>query len=187
MEVHRAICSTDHIGPYIDKKRGGCVFRVWAPNADYVQICGQWDNWIKCDLHPDKQPDFYSIYVAEAKSDDAYRFFIKFEGTAPGWYSDPRSVILRMCETFHCYNSVVYDDSVFVWTDDGFEMPEKSALVLYQLHIASFGSSDGEVYGNTGTFLTCIERLDHLATLGINCIALLPISKDACSHVCWYF
>lgn len=136
-------------------------------------------------MQPDKRDEFYSIHVPEAKNGDHYRFYIKFQDLAPGWYSDPRSIILHQCETFHCYNSVVYDDSLFVWTDEAFAIPEKSALVLYQLHIASFGSNDGEVYGNTGTFLSCIDRLDHLVKLGINCIALLPISKDACPHVCW--
>jgi 1,4-alpha-glucan branching enzyme len=174
------------VGPHVDKERGGCLFRVWSRNATTIQISGQWDNWQLRDLQPDDVAEFYSLHVAEAQPEHEYRFCVSVEGNPPAWTCDPRSLVLRWCDTFHCYNSVVYDNARFEWSDEHFIIPKKNSLVLYQLHISTFGHNGGEIYGTDGTFLSCVKRLDHLVALGINCIALLPISQDSCPHICWY-
>jgi 1,4-alpha-glucan branching enzyme/maltooligosyltrehalose trehalohydrolase len=41
-------------------------------------------------------------------------------------------------------------------------------IVLYELHIGAFTAA--------GTFKSCIEKLDHLAELGVSAIAIMPIA-----------
>ncbi len=65
---------------------------------------------------------------------------------------------------------MVFDSSTLDWGDDAFEMPGWDDLVLYELHIPTF-AADG---WRAGTFDRAIERLDHLAWLGINAVEIMP-------------
>jgi 1,4-alpha-glucan branching enzyme len=48
-------------------------------------------------------------------------------------------------------------------------------LVIYEMHVGTYGTSAS---GNPpATFLNCIDKLDHLKELGINCISLMPINE----------
>jgi len=75
-------------------------------------------------------------------------------------------------------NSVVVDHSAFAWGDDGsFSLPPWNELVIYEMHVGTFHRGDDK--GNPGTFADAIERLDHLVSLGINVIEVMPIGEFA--------
>jgi len=157
----------------------GVFFRIWVPNASTVILKGSW-NWDQEIImeRMESEPDHFSVFVENAKDGDEYGYkFILEHGDPIEWSQDPRAVHLKD------KNSVVYDHKKFVWQDEEFTPPPKNQYVLYQLHVGSFGASDS--YKNDGTFRSCAEKLDYLKDLGINCIALLPITKDA-HDVCWY-
>ena len=54
------------------------------------------------------------------------------------------------------------------WKDVQWSPPAFSELVIYELHVGAFTTA--------GTFLSAMERLPHLAALGINAIELMPIA-----------
>ena len=64
--------------------------------------------------------------------------------------------------------SMVINHAAYSWNDRGWTAPAFSELVVYELHVGAFTSS--------GTFRGAIERLPHLAALGINAIELMPIA-----------
>jgi maltooligosyltrehalose trehalohydrolase len=80
--------------------------------------------------------------------------------------------------------SRVYDHSAFPWSDGAWTGRQLPGSVLYELHVGTF---TGE-----GTFDAAIERLDHLADLGVDLVELLPVGSFNGAYnwgydgVCWY-
>lgn len=55
----------------------------------------------------------------------------------------------------------------FPWTDDAYKTPELDDLVVYELHVGEFNDNFGGV----------VDRLTYLASLGVNCIELMPVTS----------
>ncbi len=64
--------------------------------------------------------------------------------------------------------SELYDPSSFRWTDRFWTGRQLAGSVLYELHIGTFT--------DLGTFDAAIERLDHLADLGVDLVEVLPVN-----------
>ena len=56
----------------------------------------------------------------------------------------------------------------FIWTDRAWTGRQLAGSVLYELHIGTFTTG--------GTFGSAIERLDHLAALGVDLVEVLPVN-----------
>jgi malto-oligosyltrehalose trehalohydrolase len=63
--------------------------------------------------------------------------------------------------------SEVIDPAAHVWRDAGWAGRPWHEAVIYELHVGSFTPE--------GTFRAAIDRLDHLACLGITAIELMPV------------
>jgi maltooligosyltrehalose trehalohydrolase len=148
-------------------------FEVWAPEktvklrtggAEYDMERGA-DGWWRLDV-PEAGPG--SDYAYELSDHD---------GALP----DPRS--LWQPEGVHG-PSRVYDHSAFPWSDGAWTGRQLPGTVLYELHVGTFTPE--------GTFDAAIERLDHLAGLGIDMVELLPVNSFNGEYnwgydgVCWY-
>jgi 1,4-alpha-glucan branching enzyme len=55
----------------------------------------------------------------------------------------------------------------FAWTDDAYRTPELDDLVVYELQVEEFND----------TFDGVADRLTYLASLGVNCIELMPVTS----------
>ncbi|WP_255358478.1 MULTISPECIES: malto-oligosyltrehalose trehalohydrolase [unclassified Pseudonocardia] len=64
--------------------------------------------------------------------------------------------------------SRVYDHDSFWWTDDTWTGRTLAGSVLYECHIGTFTDE--------GTFDAAIGRLDHLVSLGIDLVEVLPVN-----------
>ncbi|MFP5020489.1 malto-oligosyltrehalose trehalohydrolase [Pseudonocardia phyllosphaerae] len=64
--------------------------------------------------------------------------------------------------------SRVYDQDTFWWTDDGWTGRALAGSVLYECHIGTFTEK--------GTFDAAIAKLDHLASLGVGLVEVLPVN-----------
>jgi maltooligosyltrehalose trehalohydrolase len=60
------------------------------------------------------------------------------------------------------------DHSLFEWHDANWQQRPLSSAIIYELHIGTFTPD--------GTFDAAIERLDHLADLGITHIEIMPVA-----------
>jgi maltooligosyltrehalose trehalohydrolase len=65
----------------------------------------------------------------------------------------------------------VVDHGAFAWTDARWRGVPLAGSVLYELHVGTFTAQ--------GTFDAAIERLDHLADLGVDAVELLPCNAFA--------
>jgi maltooligosyltrehalose trehalohydrolase len=73
----------------------------------------------------------------------------------------------------HALSRVVGHDG-FKWRDSGFRASPLSAAVIYELHIGTFTPE--------GTFESAIQKLDHLAQLGITHVELMPVAEFSGKH-----
>jgi maltooligosyltrehalose trehalohydrolase len=134
------------------------TFEVWAPLARSlaVQIGDSSDplqpvdhGWWKADLQ-------------NAGPGSEYSFVIDDGGPVP----DPRS-------QFQPYGlhgpSRLVDHSSFAWSDDNWQPKPLSSAIIYELHVGTFTPE--------GTFRSTIERLDHLVSLGITDVELMPVNE----------
>ena len=64
--------------------------------------------------------------------------------------------------------SRTYDHGRFGWSDDGWRGRQLAGAVVYEVHIGTFTAA--------GTFDAACERLEHLVSLGIDLVEVLPVS-----------
>src|SRR4051812_9655072 len=102
---------------------------------------------------------FRAADVLEAGADYGYRL----DGGPPR--PDPRS---HWQPSGPSGPSRVVDHGAFAWTDRRWTGVHLPSAVIYELHVGTF--SEG------GTFDGVVEHLDHLASLGVDAIEVMPIA-----------
>ncbi len=147
----------------------GASFCIWAPHAERVTVVGTFNDW-NGESHPlvRNANGTWEGVVPEAKPGDEYRLMIT-NGDRTWSRIDPRARQV----TNSVGNAVLYRDD-FDWGADAFQLPPWNELVIYELHIGTFGGEDG-----VNNFDKAIERLDYLRDLGINAIELMPLAEFA--------
>jgi maltooligosyltrehalose trehalohydrolase len=136
------------------------TFRVWATVPEKVEL------WLNGKIFPMKREEkgWWLVEIPEAKAGDDYGFILDDAGPGAGPYPDPRSP----CQPQGVHKpSRVTDDNAFKWTDNNFQSSPLSSAIIYELHIGTFTPA--------GTFLAAIEKLDHLVSLGVTHVELMPV------------
>ncbi|NMO19799.1 DUF3459 domain-containing protein [Pyxidicoccus fallax] len=151
---------------------GGTTFRVWAPNAQRVQVVGEFSHWHAVELAREPSGNF-SRDVPGARGGQQYQFIIQGRYGDWRWRNDPRAADV----THSTGNSVILDHRDFVWRyDHHFHMPAFNEVVLYELHVGTFHDSPG---WGPGHWLSAIDKLDYLRDLGVNMVELMPSAEFA--------
>ena len=146
-------------------RRTGVSFRVWAPFANQVFVTGSFNNWSMTQLASELD-GYWWVFVDGAAAGQEYKYVIK-NGSYTLYKNDPRALHF----TTVAGNSVIASTQ-FDWGDDTFVSAPVEQQVIYELHIGTFNRPDPSM---TGTFETAISKLDHLASLGITTIELMPV------------
>jgi 1,4-alpha-glucan branching enzyme len=156
----------------------GYEVALWAPNAKAVAMRGEFDDWSEKGVALTLENDgIWTGQIPMLKNHQKYQFSITTQSGEVLKRNDPRARLL----TNSVGASVVYDDD-YQWSETPFQMPEKSALVIYELHIGTFNCKaigDNGEPSEPGTFKSTIEKLDYLVKLGINCIEVMPVNEFA--------
>ncbi|HEY7212617.1 MAG TPA: malto-oligosyltrehalose trehalohydrolase [Bryobacteraceae bacterium] len=133
-------------------------FRVWAPAARRVAVrLNSKDYPLERDSH-----DWWSGDIEEAGHGTEY--WLSIDQCKP--LPDPRSAFQP--HGIHGPSQLI-DHSRFEWHDARWQAPPLSSSILYELHVGTFTPG--------GTFLSAIDRLDHLVDLGITHIELMPVNE----------
>ena len=133
------------------------VYRVWAPAADRVEIqVGGTPHR----MAPD-DGDWWVADLPEAGTGADYSF--RLDGG--DWLPDPRSPWQPAGVSGP---SRGYDHGAFTWSDGGWRGIPLAGSVIYELHVGTFTPG--------GTFDAAIERLDHLTSLGVDAVELMPVA-----------
>ncbi len=138
-------------------------FRVWAPLPKKVEI----QNGKLRSPMARGENGWWTADVPSASTGDDYGFVL--DGAGP--FPDPRSPFQP--NGVHGLSRLI-DQEGYDWTDKDFKAPPLSSALFYELHVGTFTQS--------GTFLSAIEKLDHLVLLGVTHVELMPVVEFSGSH-----
>jgi maltooligosyltrehalose trehalohydrolase len=140
--------------------RAGCQFRVWAPNAQRVEVRV---------LDPEERllpmnRDAVGYWLAEAGDvAPGTRYFYRLDAGQDR--PDPAS--RHQPEGVHGPSKVV--GAGFGWTDDAWRGIPLQKYIIYELQIGTFTAE--------GTFDGAIARLPDLVDLGVTAIEIMPVAQ----------
>jgi len=158
------------LGPVIYSN--GVMFRVWAPNAQAVNVAGTFNNW-NSTSHPlcAESNGYWSADINGITNKTQYKFAIVQGGTTH-WRRDPRARAV----VNSVGNSIIDDANAYPWGDAASTLPLWNEMIIYQLHVGTFNdpSPSNNVPAN---FQDAAARLDHIADLGANMVKLLPVNE----------
>ncbi len=152
----------------------GVDFSVWAPFAKSVTVLvGEPYNWEETPLT--NTDGTWSGFVENAQTGQSYKYRIETQDGTLLEKNDPRARQLTASEE----GSSVIIDPHYDW--EGSESPviDKNKQIIYELHIGTFNRPD---VATVGTFLSAIEKLDYLQSLGVTTIELMPVTSIAMSN-----
>ena len=135
------------------------VYRVWAPAAARVEV------QVDGNAHR-MAPDDGDWWVADLPGPGpgaGVDYSFRLDGG--DWLPDPRSPWQPAGVSGP---SRGYAHDAFAWTDAGWRGIPLAGSVIYELHIGTFTPA--------GTFDAAIERLDHLTSLGVDAVELMPVA-----------
>jgi malto-oligosyltrehalose trehalohydrolase len=139
----------------------GVTFRLWAPAARSVDLM------LDAPLEMSRRADgWYELHVPAAAAGTLYRFRIDGELEVP----DPASAFQP--HDVHGPSELIARD--FAWRTAAWRGRPWHEAVFLELHVGTFTPA--------GTFLSAIERLDHMAEAGITAIELMPLADFAGSR-----
>jgi maltooligosyltrehalose trehalohydrolase len=138
---------------------GSTRFRLWAPAVRRVEL---WlDDLARGYPMTMNAEGWAEIITGDAPVGSRYRFRIDDELLVP----DPASRFQP--DDVHGPSEVI-DPRSHVWHDGRWTGIPAERLVFYELHVGTFTPA--------GTFAGIAEKLDHLASLGVTAIELMPVA-----------
>ncbi len=161
----------DELGVH-DRLDGTVTFSILAPGKHFISLVGDFNNW-------DPEATFLNYdstqgiwWVNIPLDAGVYEYMYNIEGVKR--IGDPWATDVDWQDTYgnedwrpENQRSVVrIGQEDFPWTDQDFQRPAMSDLIIYEVLLRDF-SPEGDLQG-------LINRLDYLADLGINAIELMP-------------
>ncbi len=154
----------------------GTVFRVWAPNAEWVGVVGDFSGWNPGahPMHP-SESGVWEVTVAAAHQGHKYKYSITPRGGGRNLEkSDPFAV---HAETPPYTASIVWD-LAYEWHDDAW-MAERATrnsvdapMSVYECHLGSWSRQNPLTYPDLARGLA-----DHLERTGFTHIELMPVME----------
>lgn len=153
-------------------------FNDWVPKASYQMNRDGEYFWIELDnLTPGTEYAFQylvdeSIYIADPYCDKILH--PDDAGIPEEVYPNLKTFPAKARNDIGFYNTVSVletGQAAFNWSDDGFQRPAKSDLIIYELLVRDFFGNGEERYSNL------IDTLSYIKSLGVNAIELMPITE----------
>lgn len=158
---------------YQEKAVGGTTFRTFAPNADSVSVAGSFNAFNPTSHFLASEGNgWWSLDVPFVGQGARYKFVIR-NGGQELWRRDPWARRL----TNSVGDPLVYDKEAFQFQAQGYATPAWNETVIYEMHVGTYGALPGDPV--PANFDECIDNLDHLVELGVNCIELMPVNEFA--------
>lgn len=146
--------------PFGAELSGGTRFRLWAPSARQVEL-GVGRGGREEFLPLARQADGWYEGEADVGPGTRYRFRIDSGLVVP----DPASRFQP--DDVHGPSELI-DPHAWQWTDGDWRGRPWEEAVLYELHVGSFTPE--------GTYAGVQRKLDHLKSLGVTAIELMPLA-----------
>jgi 1,4-alpha-glucan branching enzyme len=185
------------------------IFRVWAPNADKVTLCGDFNSWNK-DSYPLSKETDMGVWVIKLPAKDVpigstYKYAITNNGKTV-LKADPYAI---KSQTLDKTATVVSRFPRYEWGDGKWFTYRKKTIKItekdkfscpiniYEMHLASWRTRDGKTTrDNESAYLNYREIADllipYVKRMGYTHVELLPITEYPYDgswgyQVCSYF
>lgn len=190
---------TGPLGATIDPS--GIQFAVHAPAAPGIELllfesseAAEPNEIVLLDSNLNKSGSIWHIFVAGAKHGQIYNWRIANQspqekkralldpyGTAvAGWQNYDRNAAQHFADNTHCaLRSVAIDLELYDWQTDETPAAPKGREFIYELHVGGYTAhfSSGLEPGLRGTYAGLTARIDHLVSLGVTAVELMPVSS----------
>jgi maltooligosyltrehalose trehalohydrolase len=149
------------VGPCLHDE--GVTYRVWAlgHHSITVRIEKTDGNRYAIELEQVKTSGYFFGLDPRGCAGDLYK--ISIDGTTPipdlVSHYQPQGVFGP---------SMIVDAQIYVWQAKNWKRPKWNGQVIYECHVGTFTPE--------GTFRSTIERLDHLVSLGITALEIMPVA-----------
>lgn len=170
-----------YLGAHRTRRAGkdGYVFRVWAPNAAYVSVVGDFCAWNGYDHPMTRNADgFWECFVAGLKRYDTYKFAVTSQRGDTVLKTDPYAF---HAETRPGTAGKLYDLGGYRWGDDEWRKNrakapiDRAPLNIYEVHLGSWRRREN---GDFYDYRTLAHELaDYVLDLGYNCVELMPVTE----------
>jgi len=174
----------DRLGAHLTTRDGakGCSFSVWAPNAQYVSVIGDFNGWNREShpMTPQKSSGIWSGFVPGAPKGSCYKYFIRSHHN--GYEVEKADPVGIRTEEPPRTGSVIWDLD-YQWKDADWMSTRKdkhrldSPVSIYEVHLGSWMRVPEE----EGRWLTYRELADQLIEyvthMGYTHIELMPITE----------
>jgi maltooligosyltrehalose trehalohydrolase len=140
---------------------GRCRFVVWAPRRRSVEVRFLDPGRERSVTLEPGDDGYHGAVVGDVHPGD--RYLLRLDGDVER--ADPAS--RYQPEGVHGPSRVV--DPSFPWTDEDWRPPPLEEFVVYEVHPGTFTPE--------GTFAGIESRLDHLTTLGITALEIMPVAQ----------
>ena len=158
-----------HLGSFIEDD--GVFFRVWAPNAKYVSVMGDFNNFDRFKNPLDRNGDFWEGFVKGAKKGDKYKYFIK------GAYDQE----LEKIDPFARYFEKPPKSASIIWEDEYKFNDEKwlkkrnqnfdKPFSIYEVHLSSWNKE----YSNYVELANALSK--YVKKMGFTHIEIMPVTE----------
>ena len=172
----------EHFGAHpesLGPNSAGTRFVVWAPNASFVSVVGDFNEWDRTKAPMSQRADssgVWECFVPEARHGQRYKYFLSW----PGGSDERADPFALFCEHPPATASIIWD-LAYVWEDDEWMRTrgERNALdspwAVYEVHLGSW-RRDSE-----GNFLNYRQIAHELAAYvkdaGFTHVEIMPVAE----------
>ncbi len=154
-------------------------FRVWAPNAKSVSVCGDFNGWdrFKNPMHP-IGGGIWETEIAGLKNYDVYKFSVEGADGEIHMKADP---YCPHTETPPGNASKLFDISGFGWTDGEYLAAQNGRdrvsepMNIYEVHLGSWARYED---GNPLSYRDLADKLvSYVKDMGYTHVELMPVTE----------
>lgn len=158
----------------------GVRFSVWAPNADWVSIVGDFNQW-----NPEQHPmqrrgasGIWELFLPGIEPGQLYKYAIGTNSGEVLYKSDPYGYY---CELRPNTASVVYDLEGFSWSDAEWikrrnkKLPLDMPMLIYEVHPGSWRQKEDQTFENYREL--AVQLVDYVVDMGYTHIELMPVME----------
>lgn len=162
------------------KKCEGVRFSVWAPNANWVSVVGDFNEW-DVQTHPMvkvKESGIWEVFVPGVTENQLYKYAI---GT-------PNGEVLYKYDPYAYYSelrpntaSAVYNLEGYSWKDRTWQLRKKAGknqgkpMLIYEMHLGSWKRHEDGSFYNYHELAD--ELVDYVVDMGYTHIELMPVME----------
>jgi maltooligosyltrehalose trehalohydrolase len=142
-----------------EPRNGGTRFKIWAPKCKSVRLKIKGRRSL-LELEAVGE-GWHRLDVEGVKAGTLYKYVLPDGSEIPDPYSRYQP------DDVHGFSEVI-EPGDFAWTDATWQGRPWEETIIYELHVGTFTQE--------GTFRAALENLDHLVSLGITAIQIMPVA-----------